>query len=153
MLVGELLFKVLGMTNKPGIGDEKETMETSRHALTEDTPQGYIGANTSDQTIPMLLDALCQPGKSSEIVSQAHHQEGMSVDGVPHVDPHIDYDADDGAWHSLPLMQLQWTFFESISDSSIVVVSTCGGFSSPAKEDGERDSEQMYSYAAKQCFR
>ena len=70
-------------------------------------------------------------------------------DGVPHVDPHIDHDADDDD----ALMQLQRTFFESISDSSIVVVGTRGRFNSPAKEDGERDSEQMYSHAAKQRFR
>ena len=129
--------------------------------MTEDTPQGYAGANASDQTIPTLLDALCQAGKSSETVPQAHRQESMSTssssgreentftrflmrvcassggDGVPHVDPHIDCDADDGD----QLMQPQRTFFEPVSDPSIVVVSTRGGFSSLAKEDGERYSE------------
>ena len=109
---GRMLFKVSAMTNKPEIGDEKEPTDTFRHALTEDTPQGHIGGNASDQTIPTLLDALCQPGQSSDNVPQAHRQEGMSVsgsssgreenafrflmrvcalsggDGVPHVDPH-----------------------------------------------------------------
>ena len=59
----------------------------------------------------------------------------------PMLIPTTDCDADDGDQRSSLVMQPQRTFFESVSDPSILVVSTHGGFSSPAKEDGERYSE------------
>jgi hypothetical protein len=43
-LVGELLFKVSGMTSEPETaqtGDEKEMAESSRPALMEDTSRTY----------------------------------------------------------------------------------------------------------------
>lgn len=59
MLVGQSLFKASVMMKRPVTGNEKEMVESSHPALTEDTLQ-LMEANASDQTIPTLLEALHQ---------------------------------------------------------------------------------------------
>ncbi|KAG1886552.1 armadillo-type protein, partial [Suillus subluteus] len=74
-LVGELLFKVSGISGKAEVDEEEEVAEV---AVAFDALQEHLGARVIDQMIPTLLEALRQPGASSDTALQAL-REVMSV--------------------------------------------------------------------------
>ncbi|EDR13532.1 uncharacterized protein LACBIDRAFT_308541 [Laccaria bicolor S238N-H82] len=67
-LVGELLFKVSGISGK---ASEVEEEEVAAGATAESSRQEELGAKAIDQTIPTLLEALRQPGKGSGTALEA----------------------------------------------------------------------------------
>ncbi|KAL1747430.1 hypothetical protein HDZ31DRAFT_25186, partial [Schizophyllum fasciatum] len=74
MLVGELLFKVSGISGKMSDFDKDDTGEANvRTAAANafDVLQEQMGAKAIDETIPTLLEALRQPGKGSGTALQA----------------------------------------------------------------------------------
>ncbi|EIW75384.1 hypothetical protein CONPUDRAFT_66380, partial [Coniophora puteana RWD-64-598 SS2] len=69
-LVGDLLFKVSGTSGKKEIEETRVAKHTTA-AKAFDTLQEHLGGRAINQTIPTLLEALRQPGKSSGTALQA----------------------------------------------------------------------------------